>query len=177
MKTDKKALALRSIGLTAAISIGFIANTACAALGGAPMTGANPHVASNVMKAAAVVKASTASQITAPGAPANALYSVNIVTLNSGTVVHEFVATSSNTVFAVSWSGTRAPNFADILGTYSERYLKPSGSDLIRVGGLRQRTLSSSDLVVQSFGHAGQFNGCAYLPSAVPAGVSLSELQ
>ncbi|GAB2924414.1 DUF2844 domain-containing protein [Paraburkholderia jirisanensis] len=177
MKTGKKALAMKAVGLAAAISIGFIANTAFAALGGSPLTGANPHVASSVMKAAAVVKASTASQITAASAPANALYSVNIVTLNSGTVVHEFVATSSNTVFAISWGGPRLPSFADILGSYSERYLKPSGSDLIRVGGLRQRTLSSSDLVVQSFGHAGQFNGCAYLPSAVPAGVSLSELQ
>jgi hypothetical protein len=177
MKTGKKILACRSIGLAAAIGIGLIANTAFAALGGSPLSGANPHVASNVMNAAAVVKASTASQLTPANASANPLYSVNIVTLKSGTVVHEFVSTSSNTVFAASWSGPRLPNFADILGTYSERYLKPSGSDLVRIGGLRQRTLSSSDLVVQSFGHAGQFNGCAYLPLAVPAGVSLSELQ
>jgi hypothetical protein len=177
METKKKALEMRFIGLAAAISIGFTANPAVAALGGFPLTGANPHVTSNAMKAAAVMKASTASQATAATSSANPGYSVNVVTLNSGTVVREFVATSSDTVFAVAWSGPLEPSFVDILGTYSERYLKPSGFDVIRSGGLSQRGLSSSDLVVQSFGHFGRFNGYAYLPSAVPAGVSLSELQ
>ncbi len=144
MKTGNKTLEVRFIGMAIAISIGFAANTAVAALGGIPLTGANPHVTSNVMKAAAVRKASMASQATAATSQANAAYSVNVVTLNSGTMVREFVATSSDTVFAVAWSGPWLPNFADILGTYSERYLKPSGSDVIRVGGLSQRGLSSS---------------------------------
>jgi hypothetical protein len=177
METGKKTSKWRFIGLAVVVSIGLAANTAVAALGGFPLTGSNPHVTSNVMKAAALMNASTASQATAAASSANTPYSVNVVTLKSGTVVREFVATSSNTVFAVIWNGPRQPDFVDILGAYSKRYLQPSGSDVIRVGGLSQRGLSSSDLAVQSFGRLGRFKGYAYLRSAVPAGVSLSELQ
>ncbi|CAB3754150.1 DUF2844 domain-containing protein [Paraburkholderia solisilvae] len=177
METGKRSLKWRFVGLAAVVSIGFAANAAVAALGGFPLTGANPHVTSNVMKAAALVQTSTPSQAAAAASSANALYSVNVVVLKSGTVVHEYVATSSNTVFAVIWNGPRQPNFADILGAYSTRYLTPSGLDVIRVGGLSQRGLSSPDLVVQSFGRMGRFKGYAYLPSAVPPGVSLTELQ
>ncbi|HVE11742.1 MAG TPA: DUF2844 domain-containing protein [Paraburkholderia sp.] len=184
MNAVKKASQMKFIRLAVLVAIGTAAHTAFAALGGAPLTGADPHVASSAMTDA-LTKASTALQVSAasasvnaPATPAaNAAYRVNVVTLDSGTVVREFVASSTNTVFAVTWSGQRAPNFADILGTYSQRYLKPSGSDLIRVGGLRQRGLNSSDLVVQSFGHFGQFIGYAYLPSAVPAGLSLTDIQ
>ncbi|CAB3757091.1 DUF2844 domain-containing protein [Paraburkholderia humisilvae] len=177
METENKALKMRFIGLAVVVGIGFTANTATATLGGFPLTGANPHVTSNVMQVAAVMKATKSSQAPAATSSGNAVYSVNVVTLNSGTVVREFVATSSGTVFAVAWSGPWQPNFVDILGPYSERFLKPSGADVIRAGGLSQRSLSSSDLVVESFGHFGRFIGHAYLPSAVPVGVSLSELQ
>jgi hypothetical protein len=177
METEKKALAIRSIGLAVVASLGFTANAANAELGGFPLTGSNPRVAANVMQSAAVIKAETASQ-TAPAAPSvNGAYKVNVVTLNSGTVVREFVATSSNTVFAVAWSGPRPPNLVDILGPYSARYLKPSGSDVIHAGSLSQRSLSSQDLIVQSFGHPGRFSGNAWLPLAIPPDVSLSELQ
>jgi hypothetical protein len=179
MELKKKTLKTRFMGLAIAVSIAFIANTAVAALGGLPLNGANPHVASNVMRSAAVMAASTASQAPAANSSsssANAAYSVNTVTLNSGTVVQEFVATSSGTVFALTWKGQMEPSFVDILGAYSERYLKPSGADVIRAG-LSQRSLSSPDLVVGSFGHSGRFNGFAYLPAAVPPGVSLFQLQ
>jgi hypothetical protein len=164
------------LGLAAALSIGVAANPAVAALGSFPLTGGDHHVTSNVMESAAAKSVSRASQTTATP-PASAAYSVNVVTLASGTIVREFVATSSNAVFAVAWSGPRPPNFVDILGTYAERYLKPTGSDAIRVGGLSQRGLNSSDLVVQSFGHFGRFNGYAYLPSAVPAGFPFPNLK
>ncbi|GAB7523278.1 DUF2844 domain-containing protein [Paraburkholderia sp. 2C] len=177
MKTENNVLKAGFIGLAIAVGIGFTANTAVAALGDFPLTGANPHVAANTVIAAAFMKASTVSRAGAATSPANAPFSLNVVTLHSGTVVREFIAPSSQKVFAVSWSGPRPPNYADILGAYSERYLKPSGADLIRVGGLSQRSLSSPDLVVQSTGHMGRFSGCAYLPLEIPVGVSLSELQ
>jgi hypothetical protein len=185
MRAGNKTLIARFIGLSVALSGCFAVHTAFAALGGSPLTGADPHVASSVMTHAAEAKALTASQVSATdaasaaaAAAAHAAYSVNVVTLTTGTVVREFVATSSNTVFALTWSGSRPPNFADILGPYADRYLKkPAGADVIRVGGLRQRGLSSSDLVVESFGHYGQFSGYAYLPSAVPAGLSLTDIQ
>jgi hypothetical protein len=178
MKTGNKALNAAFIGLAVIVGIAFTANTAVAALGDYPLTGANPHVASNVMKAAVVMKAATVLQANAASASTNTPYSVNVVTLNSGTVVREFVATSSQKVFALIWNGPRVPNYRDILGVYSERYLsKPSDSDVVYVGGFSHRSLSSPDLVVQSFGHFGGFHGSAVLPREIPAGVSLSELQ
>jgi hypothetical protein len=178
MELKKIALKIWLPGL-AIISLGLIANTAVAALGSFPLTGANPHVASNVMRSAAEMKASTVLQADAASTPssANPAYSVNVVTLSSGTVVREYVATASNTVFAVSWTGGLQPSYKDILGSYSERYLKPSGSDVIGVAGLSQRSLSAPDLMVRSFGHMGHFSGYAWLPAEVPAGVSLFQLQ
>src|ERR1700744_2922768 len=127
MKIENKVLKARFIGFAVAVSLGFAANTAVAPLGSFPLTGANPHVASNVMRAAAVMKASVfsqASQVSGTTASANAPYSVNVVTLNSGTVVREFVATSTGNVFALTWDGPWAPNYMDILGAYSQRYLQ-----------------------------------------------------
>jgi hypothetical protein len=160
------------MGVVAALCLSVASTSAFAALGSSPMTGANNHVAASQMLSAHVM-----AQASASAAAQNPAYSVNNVTLDSGTVVREFVATSTNEVFAVSWKGPRLPNFKDILGTYAPRYLTPTGADVVKSGGLGQRSLSASDLVVQSLGRLGQFSGYAYLPSAVPAGVSLSELQ
>jgi hypothetical protein len=143
---------------------------AFAALGSYPLSAADPHVETTV-RAVAHAAAQTAAQAS------NAAYSVNEVTLDSGTVVREFVATSNNTVFAVSWNGPRLPNFRNIFGTYATRYLDPTGTDIQRSVGLGQRGLSASDLVVQSFGRLGRFSGYAYLPAAIPAGVALTDLQ
>lgn len=177
MEIENKVLTARLIGFAVAVCIGFAANTAVAALGSFPLTGADPHVASNVMREATVLKAATGSQANAATPSANALYRVNVVTLNSGTVVREFVATSSGNVFALTWEGPQTPNYAAILGSYSERYLRPAGKDVIRVGGVSETSLSSPDLVVQSMGHLGHFHGCAYLPQEFPDGLSVSDLQ
>src|SRR5690242_13083948 len=112
MEIENKVLKARLIGFAVVVCIGFAANTAVAALGSFPLTGADPHVASNVMREAAVLKAATGSQANAATPSANALYRVNVVTLNSGTVVREFVATSSGNVFALTWEGPQTPNYA-----------------------------------------------------------------
>lgn len=148
---------------------------AFAALGGFPMTGASHRVtASSMMAAKAATSSSTAAASTTTTSSA---YTENVVTLDSGTVVHEFVATATNLVFKVTWSGPRLPNFQDILGSYSARYLTPSATSNVAPRGLGHSGLSASDLVVQSFGRLGHFYGYAYLPSAVPAGVDPSQLQ
>lgn len=142
---------------------------AFAALGDFPMTGASHRVTATTMMAA---KAATASSnvATTSTTTTSSAYTENIVTLDSGTVVREFVATATNLVFAVQWNGPRLPNFQDILGSYAARYLTPSATSNVKSRGLGHSGLSASDLVVQSFGRLGHFSGSAYLPSAVPAG-------
>lgn len=160
------------MGLSAVLSL--FASSAFAGLGSLPMSGADHHVTSAVrLSARAMAQATVPSSATPVEVDA---YSVNNVTLDSGTVVREFVATSNNQVFAVSWTGPCLPHFDDILGNYSTRYLKPSSSDAVKSAGLGQRSLTSPDLVVQSFGRFGQFSGYAYLPSAIPTGVSVTQL-
>jgi hypothetical protein len=144
-----------------------------AALGTFPLTGANAHVTANAMAAMQTAQSSQAGTgIT------NAAYRVNNVTLDSGTVVREFVSTVNNTVFALTWAGPAKPNLREILGDSFTRFVAPSGSEPgLKIGGPSQRELSSSDLVIRSYGHPGNFRGYAYLPAQVPAGVSLSSLQ
>ena len=157
------------------VKVACVALLACvgmsahAALGGSPLSGANTHVAASVMAAAQVVPTNQAANSSA----ASAQYTVNSVTLDSGTVVREYVATSSNIVFALTWDGPAVPNLREILGDSFTRFVAPSGSEAgLKVGGPSQRVLTSSDLVASSVGHAGHYRGYAYLPALVPAGFS-----
>lgn len=143
---------------------------AFAALGDFPMTGASHRVMATRMLAAKAATASSYAATTSATTTTSSAYTENIVTLDSGTVVREFVATATNHVFAVQWNGPRLPNFQDILGSYSVRYLTPSATSNVKREGLGHSGLSASDLVVQSYGRLGHFYGSAYLPSAIPAG-------
>jgi hypothetical protein len=153
-----------------------------AALGASPLTGADARVkATSLASARALVSTNAAvsgssTSVAAQNASAS-LYNVNTVTLETGTVIREFVAVSNNQVFAVVWQGPRLPDMRVILGTYFSRFANAQPGDAGVTGGVTGgRGLSVSDLVVQSYGRLGQFQGYAYLPSAVPAGVSLSDI-
>lgn len=183
-KSVSKRLTSRILASAACAALGvgsFLATSlAHATLGGFPLTGASAHVTSSVMVAAhaAVAGQSGTSNATPATSTGSAAYSVNTVTLESGTVVREFVATSNNLVFAIAWQGPHLPNFDLLLGTNFNRFGKASLTDAgVRSAGPAEREFSASDLVVQSYGHLGHFVGHAYLPAAVPAGVSLSAIQ
>jgi hypothetical protein len=99
-------------------------------------------------------------------------YQVHQLSLPSGTTLKEFVA-PNGTVFAVAWRGPRVPDLQQALGTYFDRY---SAAVKVRSGGHNHFELRQTDLVVQAGGHMRAFVGRAYLPSAIPAGVSLADL-
>lgn len=84
--------------------------------------------------------------------------------LKSGTVVHEF-ADASGAVFAVTWSGPFKPDLKELLGRH--------------FGALGQAAqgATSADLVVQSGGHMGAFEGRAWIPSRLPAGFDTQEMK
>ncbi len=101
-----------------------------------------------------------------------AAYRLHEIQLSSGTVVREFAALNG-TVFAVAWSGPTVPNLPQTLGKYFDNYvaaakLKHAGHDHLQV--------QQSDLVIQASGHMRAFSGRAYLPQAVPDGVSVGDL-
>jgi hypothetical protein len=100
-------------------------------------------------------------------------YTVQEMTLPSGTVVREYVS-SAGKVFAVGWNGPTMPDLRQTLGTYFEQYI--AGASAPHVGH-RHLTVRQSDLVVQSNGRPRAFYGRAYVPSLLPPNVSIDDLQ
>ncbi|WP_322048758.1 DUF2844 domain-containing protein [Paraburkholderia sp. J67] len=152
------------------------AQPASAALGGAPMTtpsGASVNTTSGQSAASAVarqaVQSATASSST------SATYTVRETTLTNGTAVREYL-TQAGTVFAVAWSGPQMPDLSSLLGSYFPQYV--AGVQASRANGVRgPGAVENSGLVVHSGGHMGAFSGQAWLPQALPAGFSTSDIQ
>jgi hypothetical protein len=101
------------------------------------------------------------------------LYRVHESPLPSGTVVREYAAPNGN-VFAVTWRGPFVPNLKQLLGRYFEEYAAGAKANHIDHHHLDVR---QSDLVVQASGHMRAMAGRAYLPQALPAGVTPGDLQ
>ncbi len=107
----------------------------------------------------------------ARAATTQSAYSVNLLTLPSGTVVREYVA-PSGIVFGVAWEGPTLPDLKSMLGSSFDTYVSATTT---RRG--TPLAVSSSDLVVYSSGHLRAFAGHAYLPQAVPTGVDVGVIQ
>ena len=100
------------------------------------------------------------------------LYRVHEMTLNTATVVREFVGLDGN-VFAVAWHGPYMPNLRQTLGKYFDTMVSAPRA------GRQDRNhvqIQAGDLVVQNGGHMRSFSGRAYLASAIPAGVNMGDL-
>ena len=104
-------------------------------------------------------------------------YTVQEITAASGTVVREYLS-PSGVVFAVSWSGPAMPNLQQTLGTYFSQFQAAVKAQ--RASGARpghdHLLVREPSLVVHSGGHMRQLFGMAYVPSLLPANVSVSDL-
>jgi hypothetical protein len=88
-------------------------------------------------------------------------------------VVREYSGLDGN-VFAVTWIGPFMPNLRQMLGRYFDAYATAPKSGHADHHHLQIRL---NDLVVQESGHMRAFTGRAYLPQAIPDGVSVEDLQ
>lgn len=165
----------------------LVASTnAFAGLGAAPMTtpaGASvtgvttrspgAGAASTVTRAA--TQASSSGMAASGGTAASTSYTVRETRLASGTVVREYVG-QDGTVFGVAWQGQQMPDLSALLGTYFPQYI--AGLKANRAAGAVRgpAAVEQSGLVVHSGGHMGAFSGEAWLPQALPAGVSTSDI-
>ncbi|MDS0805436.1 DUF2844 domain-containing protein [Burkholderia cenocepacia] len=95
--------------------------------------------------------------------------------LPSTTVVREYV--TGGKVFAVTWSGPSAPNVRQLLGAYVDQASADVKAFREAHGGIGPVSVSSGDFVFQSSGHMGFYAGRAYIPSAIPSGVSISDIR
>jgi hypothetical protein len=100
-------------------------------------------------------------------------YRVHEIQLPSGTLVREYVGADGN-VFAVTWRGPFMPNLRQTLGQYFDEYSAAAQASHADRNRLQVR---QSDLVVQISGHMRAYSGRAYLPQAIPSGVSVGDLE
>jgi len=163
--------ALAPAALAACGALG-LATTAYAALGGQPMTTPSGAVAKAVSPVAHAAASSTSSSSTSTSAS----YTVKETTLSSGTVVREYVGTDGN-VFGIAWNGPFMPDLSSLLGTYFSQYTSDVESQRAQRLGHGPVAVQQSGLVVHSAGHMGAFFGQAYLPAALPPGVSSGDIQ
>jgi hypothetical protein len=179
---------VRRVGKIAALvlpcSLGALtaAQSAHAALGSAPMTPpADSSVSSRVVQPAGAatqsVMRSASSAASAASASSASSYTVRETTLGNGTVVREYLG-ADGAVFGLAWRGPQMPDLSDLLGSYFPQYV--GGVKAVRAARGNARgpvSVDQSGLVVRSGGHMGAFSGVAWLPSALPAGVSGSDIQ
>ncbi len=103
---------------------------------------------------------------TSPQSRTAAGYTVQEMTLPSGTVVREFVS-AAGTVFGVAWQGPAPPDLQQLLGRYFPGYVAaPRGPH-----GRGYARTEAGSLVVENTGHTGAMHGHAYLIDGLPAGV------
>ncbi|CAG4903540.1 DUF2844 domain-containing protein [Paraburkholderia saeva] len=170
-----RVVTLTSLGLCCALTMTAPAE---AGLGGSPMTPpAGASTSSRVVQGSSAVSraASTASSASlSQSAPAS--YTVRETTFGSGTVVHEYVS-SAGTVFGIAWQGPQMPDLADLLGSYFPQYVAAEQAARAALGRRGVSAVTQDTLVVRSGGHMGAFAGVAWLPQALPAGVSGQDIQ
>jgi uncharacterized protein DUF2844 len=90
-----------------------------------------------------------------------------------GTVLREYSGLDGK-VFAVTWHGPVIPNLKQTLGSYFDEFSAQTGA---AQGNRKRLVVRQPDLVVESGGHMRAHHGRAYLPQAVPSGVSLGDLK
>jgi hypothetical protein len=145
-----------------------------AALGGAPTY---PVTASSTGAGAAAGQASAVARFAASANTAAANYTVSQTTLPSGTVVSEYIG-AGNTVFALSWEGPTMPPLKTLLATYFPTYVQAlTDAHAAQGGGYGAAVVHQPALVVETGGHMGAFVGRAYLPQALPQGVSADDIK
>ena len=90
----------------------------------------------------------------------------------NGVIIKQFIS-NSGTVFAVTWQGPLMPNLKQLLGQYFDSYITAAKNNQ---SGHSHLSIQQTDLVVQSSGHLRAFSGIAYIPSLMPAGVTVAQL-
>jgi hypothetical protein len=192
IRFSRVAVAVAS-GLCCSLAALLAPHSASAALGGSPMTPpAGSSVSTNTVNVPsngqAVARSASAGSSGAASSPASsgasatsatsaASYTVRQTTLNNGTAVREYIAPDGS-VFGLAWSGPQMPDLSELLGSYFPQYVAGvTSARAARGGGHGPGIVQDSGLVVHSGGHMGAFAGQAYLPQALPAGVSGTDIQ
>jgi len=183
-----RAAVVSVIGFCSSLPILFVSQSANAALGGAPMTPPNGASTSSVTvpttsttavmrSASSATSGAMTSSASATSASGATSYIVRTTDLGNGNSVREYISASGD-VFGLAWSGPQMPDLPSLLGSYFPQFAQGVASARkLRGGGHGPGIVQDSGLVVYSGGHMGAFAGQAYLPKALPAGVSATDIK
>lgn len=92
-----------------------------------------------------------------------------------GHIIQEYVDRKGK-VFAVTWRGWAHPDPDLLLGSYLQE-TEDTASEQPQMQGRAPVALQSTHVVIQKFGHQRDIRGRAYLPSLVPSGVDVADLE
>lgn len=102
-------------------------------------------------------------------------FTVHEIHSASGVTVREY-ASSAGRIFAVTWRGAFHPDLRQVLGTYHEQYLQAVQAQRAHRRGRGPLLIQQPGLVIRISGHMRAFQGKAYIPQMMPAGVRAEEL-
>lgn len=103
-------------------------------------------------------------------------YSIDTITV-AGIQVKEYVS-RDGVVFAVVWTGTGVPDLKLLLGEYFEEYRDGVNAARSHRPKIRKPfQLKSERLVVERGGHSRSLWGRAFLPAALPPGVTVEDIR
>jgi hypothetical protein len=103
-------------------------------------------------------------------------YSVETI-IAGGLTIREYVS-PDGFVFAVAWKGTGGPDLPLLLGDYFEEYRDGLTTARNRTPRVRKPlALKTAHLIVERGGHSRSLWGRAFLPAALPPGVTLQDIQ
>lgn len=92
-----------------------------------------------------------------------------------GTTVREYVS-PDGVVFGIAWNGLVYPDLSILLGSYDGEYREALSQVPRSPGNRRSLQVQTPRIVVEKWGHMRDLRGRAYVPSLVPYGVSVDEI-
>jgi Protein of unknown function (DUF2844) len=147
----------RGVVLSAAISVLLPLTSAHAALGG-------------------TMAATPAGETGAPPVPILNGAVERLTTVDAGgTTINEY-ASSTGQIFAYTWQGPTMPDLPELLGAYDASYLTGEAAALATERDLHDARVVQPDVIVESGGQMRSYVGRAWLPDALPAGVTPDDL-
>jgi len=95
-----------------------------------------------------------------------------------GTTINEYFVSANGVVFAYTWQGPTMPNLRALLGSYDASYRENASSELSGPrGSLHAVRVDEPEVVVEVGGQMRSYVGRAWLPTALPPGVTEGDLQ
>ncbi|TAL96562.1 MAG: DUF2844 domain-containing protein [Paraburkholderia sp.] len=104
------------------------------------------------------------------------LFQVRTTTDDGGTTINEY-STPAGEVFAYTWQGPTMPDLKALLGSFYDSWHDGAASAQASESALHATRIARPDVIVESGGQMRSYVGRAWLPRALPAGVSADDLR